>query len=250
VEVRLLGTGGWMPTDRRETACVAVRDGADLLLLDAGTGVRRLVTDPELLGGVERLHVVLTHFHLDHTYGLFALPAFRRLAAREVWAPGRLVAGASGEELVHRLLGPPFLAGEPEGVTGELLTAIHELEETAEVGPFTVETRVQPLHNGPTLALRVNGGLVYCTDTAYDEKNVAFAQGARTLLHEAFHAADATEDPQHSAAGEAGRIAAAAGAERLVLVHVSPLGVDEEALAGFAQTRFEASEVGRDGLVL
>jgi ribonuclease BN (tRNA processing enzyme) len=75
LNVRCLGTGGWMPTDRRETACYALRDGADLLVLDAGTGFRRLVTDPALLEGVERLHVVLTHFHLDHTAGLVCLPA-------------------------------------------------------------------------------------------------------------------------------------------------------------------------------
>jgi ribonuclease BN (tRNA processing enzyme) len=250
VEVRLLGSGGWLPTDRRETACVALRDGSDLLLLDAGTGLRRLATEPALLEGVERLHVALTHFHLDHTYGLFALPAFRQLRAREVWAPGRLVAGVSGEQLVHRLLDPPFLAADSGDVTGGLATAVHELDATAEIGPFRVETRVQPLHNGPTLALRVNGELVYCTDTAYDTENGAFARGARVLLHEAFHAADETDDRQHSAAGEAGRIAAVAGVERLVVVHVSPLGVDEDKLAACAQARFEASEVGRDGLVL
>lgn len=250
MDVRLLGTGGWMPTDRRETACVALRDGSDLLLLDAGTGLRRLATESDLLEGVERLHVVLTHFHLDHTYGLMTMPALRRLAAREVWAPGRVVAGVSGEELVHRLLDPPFLAGKPDDVTGALVTAVHELNGTAEVGPFRVETRVQPLHNGPTLALRVNGELAYCTDTAYDEENAAFARGARVLLHEAFHVSDETEDGQHSAAGEAGRIAGAAEVERLILVHVSPLGVDEEALAAFARARFEASEVGRDGAVV
>jgi ribonuclease BN (tRNA processing enzyme) len=250
VEVRLLGSGGWLPTDRRETACVALRDGADLLLLDAGTGVRRLATEPTLLEGVERLHVALTHFHLDHTYGLMAMPALRRVPAREVWAPGRLVAGVSGQELVYRLLDRPFLAASRDDVTGELVTAIHELEASAEIGPFRVETRVQPLHNGPTLAVRVNGELVYCTDTAYDEENSVFARGAGVLLHEAFHAADETDDTQHSAAGEAGRIAAAAGVERLVIVHVSPLGVDEEELAACAQARFAASEVGQDRLIL
>jgi ribonuclease BN (tRNA processing enzyme) len=250
VEVRLLGTGGWLPTDGRETACIALRDGADLLLLDAGTGLRRLATEPSLLEGVERLHVALTHFHLDHTYGLMAMPALRRLSAREVWAPGRLVAGRAGEELVHRLLDPPFLAPDPAAVTGEFATAVHELEAAAEIGPFRVETRVQPLHNGPTLALRVNGELVYCTDTAYDEENAAFAQGVRLLLHEAFWATDVTEDHQHSAAGEAARIAATADVERLVLVHVHPLLGDDDELAAPARAHFPAAEVGRDGAVL
>ncbi len=250
MEVRLLGSGGWLPTDRRETACVYVRDGADLLLLDAGTGFRRLVTEPGLVDGVERLAVVLTHFHLDHTVGLAGLPGLAAIPTREVWAPGRLVAGVPGEELVHRLLGPPFLAGSREDVGARMATRIHELEGDAEIGPFRVETRVQPRHNGPTLALKVNAELAYCTDTAYDEANIDFARGARALLHEVFHPVDETDDPFHSAAGEAGRVASAAGVEHLVIVHVSPFQRDEEALLGFARARFAASDVGSDGLVV
>ena len=250
MEVRLLGTGGWMPTDRRETACVAIREGADLLVLDAGTGFRRLVTEPALVEGVERLHVVLTHFHLDHTAGLACLPGLRRLPVREVWAPGRIVAGQPAENVIHRLLDPPFLAGDASEVTRTFATAIREFSRDVEVGPFRLEHRVQPLHNGPTLALKVNGELAYCTDTAYDEENVAFASGARVLLHEAFWADDATEDVQHTAAGEAARIAAAAGVERLLLVHVNPLLADDEELAAAARPHFGTAEVATDGLTL
>jgi ribonuclease BN (tRNA processing enzyme) len=250
MDVRILGSGGWMPTDRRETACVYLREGADVLLLDAGSGFRRLATDPELLAGVERLHVALSHFHLDHTAGLIGLPAVKAVSRREVWAPGRLIGGASGEEMIHRLLDPPFLAGKPADVTGAMLTAVHERDTDTEIGPFGLELRVQPLHNGPTLALKVNGELAYCTDTAYDEENVAFVRGARTLLHEAFWAGDRTDDDQHSAAGEAARIAAAAGVERLVLVHVNPVADGDDELARFARARFEATEVGRDGISL
>lgn len=250
MEVRLLGSGGWMPTDRRETACLYLREGADVLVLDAGTGMRRLVTEPELLDGVERLYVALTHFHHDHVFGLVALPALGRLAVREVWAPGRLVAAAPAEEVIGTLLGPPYLARAAADVVGTYVTAIRELEGSAELGPFRLELRVQPLHTGPTLALRVNEELVYCTDTASDEENAAFARGARVLLHEAFHPADETGDPIHSAAGEAARIAAAAGAGRLVLCHVNPLLADDDALLRHATPYFAETVVGRDGLEL
>ena len=250
MEIRLLGTGGWLPSDRRETACVYLRKGADVLLLDAGTGFRRLVTDVDLLDRVERLHVALTHFHLDHTCGLVGMPAVTRVGTRDVWAPGRLVAGVAAEEMVHRLLDPPFLAADAVDVTGQWVSAIHDLEPDVEIGPFRLEVRVQPRHTGRTVALKVDGELVYCTDTAYDEENAAFARGARLLLHEAFWAADTTDDPQHSAAGEAARIARAAGVDQLVLVHVHPLLADDDELAAPARGRFPASEVGRDGLVL
>jgi ribonuclease BN (tRNA processing enzyme) len=213
-----------------------VREGDHLLLLDAGTGMRRLVTEPGLLDGVERVSVVLTHFHLDHTAGLLAAS---ELPECEVWAPGRLH-GSTAEALVHRLLDPPFFV--------ELQAEVHELDGVVETGPFRVETRVQPLHIGPTVGLKVNGVLAYCTDTAADEGTVDFARGAHVLLHEAFRAADETDDPTHTAAGEAARIAAAAGVERLVLVHVDPGLADDAELLRHARPHFVATEVGRDGL--
>ena len=46
-----------MPTESRETACVLVRSDDSALLLDAGTGVRRLATQPTLIEGATRLDV-------------------------------------------------------------------------------------------------------------------------------------------------------------------------------------------------
>jgi ribonuclease BN (tRNA processing enzyme) len=248
MEIRLLGSGGWLPTDRRETACIYLRKGAEVLLLDAGTGLRRLVTDRGLLDGVDRLFVALTHFHLDHTAGLVGLPALRDIPVREVWAPGRLVAGLPASELVHRLLGPPFLAAAPGDVMSSWLTGVHELDRHSEIGQFHLETRVQPLHTGSTLAFKVDDWLAYCTDTAYDVENAGFVRGARVLLHEAMHAADRTDDPIHSAAGEAARIAAEAKVERLILVHVNPTNSSDDELLGFARTWFADSTVATDGL--
>jgi ribonuclease BN (tRNA processing enzyme) len=61
---------------------------------------------------------------------------------------------------------------------------------------------------------------------------------------------ETTHDPSHTAAGEAGRLAARAAVERLVLVHINPEGCDDDELATSAREHFEASEVGRDGLVV
>src|SRR6185437_13133798 len=51
----LLGTGGWIPTTRRETCCAFFRAGTHVLLIDAGTGVQRLVERPDLLEGVGKV---------------------------------------------------------------------------------------------------------------------------------------------------------------------------------------------------
>lgn len=242
MEVRLLGTGGWLPTDERETACMYVRSGPDLLLLDAGTGARRLITEPALLEGVERLHVVLSHFHLDHVAGLIALAGLN--LEREIWMPARLLSGLPADEVFQRLVGPPFFTGT------DVVGRPRELEGDREVGPFRIEIRVQTRHPGKTIAVKVDGRLAYCTDTAYDGENVEFARGAQALLHESFWPGDTTDDLTHTAAGEAGRLASEAGVERLVLVHINPEGCDDDELATSARAHFAASEVGRDGLVV
>jgi ribonuclease BN (tRNA processing enzyme) len=244
----LLGSGGWLPADGREICCLLARERDRALLVDAGTGLRRLVTEPELLDGVERLDIVLTHFHLDHVSGLTGLPALR--VPVELWAAGRSLLGTPTIDLLHRLLDPPFLLRAPEGL-GELLAHVHELEPGAvEIGRFPIETRVQRRHPQPTLGVRLGRSLVYCTDTAYDEGTIDFARGARVLVHEAFHPAESCDDDGHTAAGDAGRLAAAAGVERLVMIHLHPTLRDEADLLRFARRHFPAAEVGRDCLVV
>ena len=69
-----------------------MRDGADVLLIDAGTGLRRLVDTPELLNGVERLDIVLTDHSLrgDNGAGFIA-----RLRELRVTCPVVMVTGSS-----------------------------------------------------------------------------------------------------------------------------------------------------------
>jgi ribonuclease BN (tRNA processing enzyme) len=244
VRLRLLGSGGFVPTDRRETACALVRDGDHALLLDAGTGASRLLADRSLLDGVERLDVVLTHFHLDHTGGLFYLADLH--VPFTIWGAGKALEGTSTEELVHRLLDSPFA---PPGFSADY--AVDELEVgEAAVGRFAVRSRIQRRHGNPTLALRLGDDLAWCTDTASDEDNVDFVRDVAVLAHEAFHAADETDDRGHTAAGEAARLARAAGAGRLVLVHVNPTLAEDEELLRYARPHFRETVVGVDGLEL
>lgn len=248
MEARLLGSGGWLPADGREACCLYVRSDAEVLLVDAGTGARRLITDAELLDGVERLHVVLTHFHLDHVSGLCVLPALELPV--EVWAGGNVLAGVPTVDLLHRLLDPPFLLRTPDDLA-QHVDEVHELGPGAtDIGPFRVEARVQRRHPDPTLGIKIDSWLVYCTDTSYDEGTVDLARGARVLFHEGFHAADSCDEDGHTGAGEAARLAAAAGVERLVLIHLHPNLEEESALLALARPHFPATEVGRDGLAI
>ena len=79
--MRILGAGGWIPTGTHATCSALLREGDAAVLIDAGSGIERLVADPSLLDGVERLELVLTHFHLDHVVGLAYLPGCAAPAA-------------------------------------------------------------------------------------------------------------------------------------------------------------------------
>ena len=106
MQVELLGCGGAAPTATRETACALIRKEERAVLLDVGTGARRLLGDPTRLSGVRRLDVVLTHFHLDHVCGLTYLPMLGLEVA--IWGPGSWLYGRPTATLLAPLLQPPI----------------------------------------------------------------------------------------------------------------------------------------------
>ncbi len=174
MEGRLLGSGGWIPTEQRETLCVLLREDDRGLLLDAGTGLSRLVAEPELLAGVRTLDIVLTHFHLDHVCGLAYVPALP--VTPTIWAPGRWLYGQASADLLAPLRTAPISPSDASEL-GE----VRELGPGAQaVGRFEVAARAQPLHWAPTAGIRVGDDVALITDTAYEprERRVRPRRGA------------------------------------------------------------------------
>jgi ribonuclease Z len=68
LDVVFLGTGGSIPSARRNTAGVLVRRGGDRILFDCGEGTQRQMQRSIGLIGVDDIFV--THLHADHYLGL------------------------------------------------------------------------------------------------------------------------------------------------------------------------------------
>ena len=242
MEAWLLGSGGWIPTDRRTTCAALLRDGGHGLLIDAGTGISRLLEAPHLLDGLDRLDLVLTHFHLDHVVGLAYVPALGLPAPPTIHGPGQALYGTKTATILSRLLGHPLMTSVA-GVASEVREI--GVGETS-LGPFGLLTRAQLLHSDPTLGLRVNDDIAYCTDTSYDVGNLALAEGCGLLVHEAWYTAKAPQNTAtHASAAEAAEVARAAGVRKLVLAHVNPR-VDEAALLQEATSVFADTAIGTD----
>lgn len=229
----ILGAGGWLPAYGRQTASAVLRNGDEAVMIDAGTGIARLIEQPDILAGVNRLHILLTHFHLDHIAGLAYLPALGICDDITLWGPGRLLYDASTESVLsvvsHEPVHPVPLEQQDIQVRdipgGEL-----------ELAGMRITTRRQDRHSAPSLAMRFDDDLTWITDTAFDPDSAEFAQGSRLIAHEAWFTRDSVRNPDiHSAAHQAAEVAAQAGCERLLLIHLPPFQESVEELVAEAQ---------------
>ena len=237
-----IGSGGWIPTQLRATCGAFLREGSHGLLIDAGTGISRLLEAPHLIEVLDRLDLVLTHFHLDHVVGLGFIPALGLPAPPTIQGPGQALYDTKTATILSRLLAHPFLASDA-GVASEVREI--GVGETA-LGAFGLRTRVQLLHSNPTLGLRINDEIAYCTDTYYDVGNIALAEGCGLLVHEAWYTARAPQNTEtHASAAEAAQVARAAGVRKLILIHLNPR-VDEAALLLEATGVFADTAIGTD----
>src|SRR4051812_8758463 len=81
VEVVFLGTGAAIPGPGRDNTMLALDDGSEVTLIDASGAPYRRLTEAGL---AERplTRIIITHQHLDHTYGLPSLLQCLWLAGR------------------------------------------------------------------------------------------------------------------------------------------------------------------------
>lgn len=218
------------------TACLELRSDSDeLLVIDAGTGIRRL---GEALGSdVRRVDLLLTHLHMDHVLGLgFFAPLYDPDAVVTVWGPGTDPDALRAE--LNRYLSPPLFPVRLRDLPGGLEFRCVP-RGGFEIGSFEIEAEFV-CHPGPTLGFRIseNGAsLCFLPDhepalgahefpsdpewtSGYD-----LAAGADVLFHDTQFSA--TEYRKHVGWGhssilDAVQFAAAAGARRLVTFHHDP----------------------------
>jgi phosphoribosyl 1,2-cyclic phosphodiesterase len=253
------------------TSCVEVSlDDGTNLVLDAGTGIRRLGFDL-LDRGARRVHLLLTHLHLDHLEGLrFFAPLWDERVTLDIWGPPSPL--LSLRERISRSFSPPLfpidLGEVPARVT------FHDVPRQ----PWTVDgARLLAdlvAHPGPTVGFRietVTSSFAYLPDHepalagAIADRprdwisGAAIADDVDILLHDAQYFEDEYEKRigwGHSSVSDAVAFARAVGARRLVLFHHEPRHTDVslERLEAHARSLVDRNEdwpaLAREGMVV
>jgi phosphoribosyl 1,2-cyclic phosphodiesterase len=272
MRVRLWGTRGSIASAGPDTiayggntACVELEaaDGT-VLILDAGTGIRRV---GDTYKNPRRIDILLTHLHMDHIQGLgFFAPFFQQDFEVHLWGPPSTTQGLRMR--LTRYLSPPLFPVRLRDVAARL--ELHDVPmEPFTIGGLTVSGQMV-IHPGQTVGYRITDGpttVAYIPDhepalgmngvPSEPEWTSGFdlAVGADLLIHDAQYTADEYAERVgwgHSRVADAVGLARLAGAKRLVTFHHDPAHDDGELDAMVDDARLMAAgslEVlaGREG---
>jgi phosphoribosyl 1,2-cyclic phosphodiesterase len=278
VRLTIWGCRGSVPTPGPETvryggntSCVEVSVGtATVLVFDAGTGIIPLGLD--LLGrGTRRLHLFLTHLHLDHLEGLrFFAPLWDERVTIDIWGPRSPVLAL--RDRIARSFSPPLFPVDLRDVPAQVTFRDVPRQQWVVEGVTLAASLV--VHPGPTVGFRIETGrssVAYIPDHepvlvgAFDDRSPDWISGASIaadvdlLLHDAQYFEDEYEERigwGHSSVADAVAFTRAVGARRLVLFHHEPRHDDgllerlEARAAALVDQDAERPKLAREGMVV
>ncbi|HET9223470.1 MAG TPA: MBL fold metallo-hydrolase [Roseiflexaceae bacterium] len=249
MNVTFWGTRGSLAAPGPETAryggntsCVEVRGPqGTVLVLDAGTGLRRL--GAALPRGLRRVDLLLTHLHMDHLQGLgFFGPLYNPTMQVHIWGPASTTQSLGAR--LARYLSPPLFPIHLRDLPCQL--ELHEVPcGDFEIGEFRVSASLV-CHPGPTVGYRIESAgarLAYMPDhepalgahrfPIGEEWTSGYtvARGVDLLIHDAQYSHE--EYPAkvgwgHSSLRHALDFAALADVGQLVLFHHDPSHTDAD----------------------
>lgn len=223
-----------------DTTCLLVLgDGGEQVIIDGGTGLRGITPRLDLERSV---HVLLTHFHLDHLIGLAMFTPLYTRGARMMFAAPRM-GTTSVADALGRLLAPPFWPIALKDAAADV--AFDDLPAASDVEPRRIgglEVRWTPTpHPGGCTAYRLDEpstgtSVVFTTDSEWNGTGRSFrqpfvdlARGCDLLICDGQYEADDLPKRRgwgHTTWPAAVALAREVGAARLALTHHDPTATD------------------------
>jgi phosphoribosyl 1,2-cyclic phosphodiesterase len=243
------------------TSCLEVRCGSRLLILDAGTGLRRL--GMSLVDSQVSADILFTHTHFDHIVGLpFFAPLFLPENSFRLWA-GHLLPEQDIETVLCEMMMAPLFPVPMEVMAAAKTFNDFECGETLQ---FTPEIRVRtgPLnHPNRATGYRIEyrgRSLSYITDTehqgdALDQNILDLIDGTDLFIYDSTYTEEEYGDHVgwgHSTWQRGVALADAARVGTYVVFHHDPSHDDDfmDGIARDVEGRRPGSLVAHEGLTL
>ncbi len=214
-----------------DTTCVEVRSkNNDIIILDAGTGMRRLGN--KLLASNERdLSILFTHAHWDHLMGFpFFKPIYMKGTSISMY--GCPYAQKSVKAMIGNTMAAPYFPVD-YGLLQAEISSHSVCKESFQIGPVTI-TPIALSHPNMGIGYRFaedGKSFVFLTDNELAHKHhgglgyddyLRFSEGADLLVHDAEYTPDQyamTKGWGHSLYTDALRLAMEAKVRRFGLFH-------------------------------
>lgn len=216
-----------------DTTCIeVVADSGEIVIVDAGTGIRRL--GKSLLERQEkRVYMLLTHCHWDHILGIaFFHPLLRKDTCLIV--QDRLIGCIDTKTVLDEVMKDPFFPVRIEDFQADIRFD-PALNGEFSIGSLTIDS-IPTSHSDGSLGYRFKEGgktFVFLTDNelGFDHPQsrgrqayIDFCQGADLLLHDAEYTADEYVRKTgwgHSSVPDVLDLALKAGVTHLGLIHLN-----------------------------
>jgi ribonuclease BN (tRNA processing enzyme) len=230
--VGCLGTSGWLATETRESACFLVSFADSMIILDAGSGMKRLLHPPEVFRRAREVHLFLSHYHLDHTIGLTYAPAVFRGKKVTLYLPSERLSGVKPDVFLSTVFGSFLFPVRLQNLPFDW--SVKEYDEgdlrLGRVGGRVWRQMHTPFSAGVVLEERIG----YMTDTVYEPRLAEQVKNLPLLLVAVMFDQIGVGNPPdlshngHMTNEGVRAILRVARPDRAYAIHISPLYEPEE----------------------
>jgi len=218
MKITVLGSGGWIPTQKRETCSYMVEVDNNLIILDAGTGISRLKSYQDILKTYKTINIILSHYHLDHIIGLSFLPLWSSNHNINIWAPGKRYYKQSSKKILKNFTSFPYFSKSIDMFSPEV--NIYEYDEKGfNIGKTKIMINLQK-HSAPSFGITIGKFLHYATDTEVLKSTFNIANNVKILLHECWEIED--NKSNHSSLEQIIKMSKKCKNTKIGLIHINP----------------------------
>ncbi len=177
-----LGINGFFPYNGRQTACYLIIKEDTVIILDAGTGISRLLSEKikEIIKDKE-INIILSHYHLDHICGLSYLTGLQLNTKVKLYCPIYPMVKTKNIKALKTLLSMPLFSLSFKNLP--IKEVIEIKNDNFKINDINIELINQHHPNG-SIGIKINNEIAYITDTIISDKTADFVKNIQLLLHE------------------------------------------------------------------